>query len=200
MMMRVEPALCSQVRKYAKRMSRVANQEKKRKAVEALQDDSFGGSGDAGALVPYVSSTELCSPENAVAFAIKQPTFVDSMFQVTFKGKSHPNKKRNHLTQRGQLVTAIRRITSQAAANSFGTAILADVDGKVVNQCERILGACCVASFSAFHRCMESELSEQWSRVRRIGFATHAYSHLITLVRFVRLVKKWGPGRVRRVP
>ena len=138
------------------------------------------GSGKGSGQGELVESTALfaehCKPENAIALAMQRPALVDSLFQLSWKGKMGPSKRRNHLTPRGQLVAAIRRMTSQSAANAFGSAVLADLGGKQVNQSERIFGACLVASFATFHKCMENELVENWKRNRQFGIATHAYS------------------------
>ena len=131
---------------------------------------------DEQALVPHVPFGELCSANDAVDLAESKPAYVDHLFQVSFKGKQTAGKRRNHLTPRGQLVTAIRRIISQSAANSFGAAILTDMDGKSVNNCERVLGACSIASFMAFHQRMESELVDAKHRALERGIVTHAYS------------------------
>ena len=125
-----------------------------------------GGPGGAGGF-------GLCAAPEVLA--VTDPTYVDSLFHLSFKGKQNSLKKRNHLTPKGQLVAAIRRITSQAAANAFGTAVLADLDGKQINQCERLFGACRIASLRSFHDEVEYEIS---NLDRGFVIATHSYSLL----------------------
>jgi hypothetical protein len=102
----------------------------------------------------------------------------NDMFMLRFKGKDNGNKIRLHLTPRGQLVAAIRRNLTNAAAKDFGTSALCDMSASSMIRSEIILGACRIASFSKFHEQLEADIKE--SSVP-FAVATHAYSNEISL-------------------
>ena len=117
-----------------------------------------------------------CSSEDALTLALEKPAIVDGLFQLSWKGKQNPAKVRNHLTPRGQIVTAIRRMCSQAAANAFGAAVLADLGGKQVNQSERMFGAARIRSFQSFHANIEAEIASAWGANKKYAISCHAFS------------------------
>jgi hypothetical protein len=104
---------------------------------------------------------------------------------LEFKGDtSNPDKKRNHLTRRGQMVAAIRRNLTNTSAKDLGIACLADMGTNAVTRAEHLLGASRVASFRQFHLDMEQEFHHELQIAQHdpdnMRFVVHSFSEGLT--------------------
>jgi hypothetical protein len=112
-----------------------------------------------------------------LALAVADPTQIkNDMFVLEWKGKEKETRIRHHLTPRGQIVVAIRRLIANAAAKDFGSALLTDLAGSALNRAEQIFGATRIASFQNFHQVMEAQM--ETPSTHKFAMAVHSYSYL----------------------
>lgn len=94
--------------------------------------------------------------DHHLALAVRGDIMITpSMFELTIKGKNRDNRQRQHLTPRGQIVSAVRKVLSNISAADFGKVLLTDLSKDSFLKAEILLGACRVASFRRFHEQVE---------------------------------------------
>ncbi len=93
-----------------------------------------------------------------------------NMLEIQIKGSQRKGveKKRQHLTSRGQIVAAVRKCLANIAASDFGKILMTDLSKDSFLRAEIVLGATRVASFRSFHDTHDSSCC----------IATHSYSKL----------------------
>ena len=110
--------------------------------------------------------------DHHLALAVRGDIMITpSMFELTIKGKNKDNRQRQHLTPRGQIVSAVRKVLSNISAADFGKVLLTDLSKDSFLKAEILLGACRVASFRRFHEQVEHTVTNESGACLAIGDA-----------------------------